>query len=414
MIPPAHLNREEQAMYDAIVIGARCGGAPFAMLLARAGRRVLLVDRATFPSEVLSGHAIQPAGVARLARWGILERVRATGTPFTQAVRFDAGPVVLEGVPTPSAGVADTVCIRRTVIDTLLVGAAAEAGVEVREGCTVKELVFSDGRVTGVRGRDSNGRPFTEKAAVVIGADGMHSLVARSVGAGAYHQFPAVSVNAYSYWAGLDVSAVELYVRPGRFIVAVPTNDDLVIINQGAVVADQAAYRADMEKEFRETLQLAPGLAERVAGGERVERFRFTTQTEGFFRVPAGPGWALVGDAGYHKDPITAQGMLDAFRDAELLAEAVDRGLERGPVGLDHALAGYQAARDKAALPMYELTCRLARLEPPDEVMAQLLSALAGNPADTSRFLGIIAGSVPVTDFMDPANVNRILGRLAA
>jgi 2-polyprenyl-6-methoxyphenol hydroxylase-like FAD-dependent oxidoreductase len=414
MIPPEHLDREEIAMFDAIVVGARCGGSPTAMLLARAGRRVLLVDRTTFPSDVLSGHAIQPAGGARLARWGLLDRVRATGTPFTPAVRFDAGPVVLEGVPTPTAGIADTICIRRTVIDTLLVDAAAEAGVEVRAGCTVKELLFTDGRVTGVRGRDSNGRPFTEKAAVVIGADGMHSLVARAVGAAAYHQVPAVSVNAYSYWSGLDVSAVELYVRPGRFIVAVPTNDDLVIINQGAAVADQAAYRADLEKEFRQTQQLAPGLAERVASGERVERFRFTTQTEGFFRVPAGPGWALVGDAGYHKDPITAQGMLDAFRDAEWLAGAVDRGLEGGPDGLDHALTGYQAARDRAALPMYELTCQLARLEPPDEVMARLLSALVGNPADTSRFLGIIAGSVPVTEFMNPANVDRLLGRLAA
>jgi 2-polyprenyl-6-methoxyphenol hydroxylase-like FAD-dependent oxidoreductase len=221
-------------------------------------------------------------------------------------------------------------------------------------------------------------------------------------------------VNAYSYWAGLDVRAVELYVRPGRFIVAVPTNDDLVIINQGVAVADQAAYRADLEKGFRETLQLAPPLAGRVSHGERVERFRFTTRTEGYFRVPAGPGWALVGDAGYHKDPITAQGMLDAFRDAELLAGAVDRGLEAGPAGLDRALAGYQSARDRAALPVYELTCQLARLAPPDDLMAQLMTALAGNPAETSRFLGLIAGSVPVTDFMDPANVDRILGRVAA
>jgi 2-polyprenyl-6-methoxyphenol hydroxylase-like FAD-dependent oxidoreductase len=401
-------------MYDAIIVGARCGGAPTAMLLARAGRRVLLVDRSTFPSDVLSGHAIQPAGVARLARWGLLDRVRASGTPFTPAVRFDAGPVVLEGTPTPASGIADTVCIRRTVIDSLLVDAAAEAGVEVREGCTVKELVYADGRVAGVRGRDGNGRLFTEKAAIVIGADGMHSMVARTARAAAYHEFPAVTVNAYSYWAGLDVDAVELYGRPGRFIVAVPTNDNLVIINQGVSVADQAVYRANMEKEFRRTLHLAPQLAERVAGGERVERFRFTTHTNGYFRVAGGPGWALVGDAGYHKDPITAQGMLDAFRDAELLAGAVDRGLEGGPGGLDRALAGYQAARDRAALPMYELTCQLARLEPPDEIMARLMTALAGNAAETSRYLGIMAGSVPVTEFMHPANIDRILGRVAA
>jgi 2-polyprenyl-6-methoxyphenol hydroxylase-like FAD-dependent oxidoreductase len=401
-------------MYDAIVVGARCGGAPTAMLLARAGRRVLLVDRATFPSDTLSGHAIQPSGIARLARWGLLDRVRATGTPFTPTVRFDAGPAVVEGIPAPAEGIADTVCIRRTVLDTLLVDAAGEAGAEVREAFTIKGLVFDEGRVVGVRGRDINGRDFTEKSAVVIGADGVHSMVARSAGATGYHMRPAVTVNAYSYWSGLDVRAVELVARPGRFIVAVPTNDDLVIINQVIPVAEQGAYRADMAGAFGRTLQLAPDLANRVADSERVERFRLTTDTGGYFRVPAGPGWTLVGDAGYHKDPITAQGMLDAFRDAQLLADAVDHGLDTGPDGLDRALAGYQAARDRAAWPMYEFTCQLARLEPPDDVMAQLLFALAGKPAETSGFLGIMAGSVPISDFMDPTDVERILTPMAA
>jgi len=402
-------------MYDAIIVGARCGGAPTAMLLARSGRRVLVVDRAAFPSDTLSGHAIQPAGVARLARWGLLDRVRATGTPFVPTVRFDAGSVVLEGVPESVDGIADTVCPRRTVFDTLLVDAAAEAGAEVRERFAVKGPIVEDGRVVGVRGRDVDGREVIERASVVIGADGVHSMVARSVGASAYRAFPAVTVNAYSYWAGLDIRAVELYLRPGRFIVAVPTNDDLVIINQVIALAHQAAYRSDIERAFGDTLRMAPGLAERVAGAERVERFRFTTDTDGYFRVPAGPGWALVGDAGYHKDPITAQGMVDAFRDAQLLTDAVDRGLEAGPSGLDRALAGYHAARDEAALPMYEFTCHLAQVDqPPDATMVQLLRALDGNPAETSRFLGIMAGSVPVAEFMDPANVGRILARAAA
>ncbi len=397
-------------MYDAIIVGARCAGAPTAMLLARSGRRVLLVDRAAFPSDTLSGHAIQPAGVARLAQWGLLDRVRATGTPFTPCVRFDTGRAVLEGIPAPVDGITDTVCIRRTVLDTLLVDAAVEAGAEVRERFTVKELVLEDGRVVGVRGRDAGGREVTERASLVVGADGVHSLVARLAGARAYHVAPAATVNAYSYWSGLDVRAVELYVRPNRFIVAVPTNDDLVIINQGVTLTDQAAYRSDIAGAFTATLGSAPGLSERVAAAERVERYRFTTDTQGFFRVSAGRGWALVGDAGYHKDPITAQGMLDAFRDAELLADAVDRGLETGPSGLDRALAGYQAARDRAALPMYEFTCQLARVDqPPPDEMLHLLHALGGNPADTSRFLGIIAGSVPLGEFMNPVNVERIL-----
>ena len=89
-------------MYDAIVIGSRCAGAPTAMLLARAGRRVLVVDRVTFPSDVLSGHTIQPSGVARLQRWGLLDKIRATGVPYTSTVRFDFGPVVLKATPSPS------------------------------------------------------------------------------------------------------------------------------------------------------------------------------------------------------------------------------------------------------------------------------------------------------------------------
>jgi 2-polyprenyl-6-methoxyphenol hydroxylase-like FAD-dependent oxidoreductase len=156
---------------------------------------------------------------------------------------------------------------------------------------------------------------------------------------------------------------------------------------------------------------MAPHLAARVNEGERVERFRFTHETDNFFRVPAGPGWALVGDAGYHKDPITAQGMLDAFRDAELLADTIDRGLEHD---LDRALVEYQRARDAAALPIYEFTCQLAHVEqPPPPDMQALIAALAGNSAQTSRFLGIMAGSVPLAEFLSPANVGGIMAEAA-
>jgi 2-polyprenyl-6-methoxyphenol hydroxylase-like FAD-dependent oxidoreductase len=398
-------------MYDAIVIGSRCAGAPTAMLVARRGRRVLLVDRSVFPSDVLSGHAIQPAGVARLARWGLLDRVRATGVPFTSRVRFDFGPVVLEGEPAPVEGITDTVCIRRTVLDSLLTTAAAEAGVEVRQGFTVKDLVWEDGRVVGIRGRDATGRAVEERAAVVIGADGEHSFVARAVGAPIYHHRPGTTFNSYSYWRGVDLSGVEIYTRPGRFQVAVPTNDDLVIINQAVPVAEAERYRGRVADAFMETLGELPHLAERVAAGERVERFRSLTLGDGFFRQPAGPGWALVGDAGYHKDPITAQGMLDAFRDAELLADGVDAGLE-GDMAAE--MRDYQRARDEAALPMYEFTCGLAELAPPDDALVQLVGALVGNGPQISRFLGLIAGSVTVPDFLSPDSVAEIMASASA
>ncbi len=399
-------------MYDAIVIGSRCAGAPTAMLLARKGRRVLVVDRATFPSDVLSGHSIQPAGVARLDRWGLLDRVRATGAPFTSAVRFDFGAVVLEGTPTAVDGIDSIVCIRRTILDALLADAAEEAGAEVRTGFTVKELVVEDGRVVGIRGRDACGTAVEERSSVVIGADGVHSFVARTVNAPTYHERPAAGGCVYSYWKGVDIQATELYVRPRRFMVALPTNDGLTMVAQNVAIDDLAAYRQDIEAAWDADLATIPHLANRLRNAQRVERFRMTPETRGFFRVAGGPGWALVGDAGYHKDPITAQGMSDAFRDAELLADGVDTGLARDD--LDAALVGYQQARDEAALPMYEHTCQLARVEqpPPAEVQA-LIGALAGNPAQISRFLGIMAGSVPVSEFFSPESIGEIFAAAA-
>jgi flavin-dependent dehydrogenase len=399
-------------MYDAIVIGSRCAGAPTAMLLARAGRRVLVVDRATFPSDVLSGHTIQPAGVARLERWGLLDQVRATGVPFTSKVRFDFGPVVLEGIPTPIEGISDAVCIRRTVFDALITAEAGAAGAEVRQGFTVQSLLWEGDRVVGIRGRDATGAVVEERASIVIGADGVRSFVAREVGASTYDEVPATTVNVYSYFRGLDIDAIELYVRPNRFFVATPTNDGLTFVNQTVPVGEASRYRGRMADAYAETIAEVPHLAERLARAERVERFRWAPPGDAFFRVPAGPGWALVGDAGYHLDPITAQGMLDAFRDAELLAGAVDRGLAGD---LSEELLGYQRARDTAAMPMYEHTAQLADVAapPPAEVQA-LIGALAGNAEQTSRFLGIIAGSVPVPEFFDPANLDAIFAASAA
>jgi flavin-dependent dehydrogenase len=399
-------------MFDAIVIGSRCAGASTAMLLARQGRRVLLVDRATFPSDVLSGHTIQPAGVAHLKRWGMLDRVRATGVPFTSRVRFDFGPIVLEGAPVPVDGVNDAVCIRRTIFDTLLTAEAADAGADVRQGVTVKSLLWEDGRVVGIRGRDATGRTVEERAHIVIGADGVNSFVARSVGAPTYHEVPAKTVNIYSYWRGLDLEALELYTRPNRFFVATPTNDGLAFVNQTVPAHEAGRYRDRVADAYAETVAEVPHLAERLSAAERVERFRWAPPGDAFFRVPAGAGWALVGDAGYHLDPITAQGMLDAFRDAELLAGAVDRGLTGH---LDEELRGYQQARDIAATPMYELTATLADIEaPPSEEMLGLIGAIFGNPAQTSRFFGLMAGSVPIPEFFSPESVGRIIAEAQA
>ncbi len=403
-------------MYDTIIVGSRMAGAPTAMLLARKGRRVLVVDRAAFPSDVLSGHTIQPVGMARLARWGLLERVLATEVPLSSNVRFDFGPIVLEGRPVPIDGIDSAACIRRTIIDPLLTDAAAEAGAEVRLGTAITELVRSGGRIVGVRGHGPDGEPFEARASVVVGADGARSFVARSVGAEMLVHRPATTSTVYSYWRGLPVDGIELAARPARFHVAAPTNDGLTLVAQQFPVGHDAVFQGRTADAFDESLADLPDLAERLHAAERVERFRFARIADSFIRRSHGSGWALAGDASCHKDPVTAQGMGDALRDAELLADAIDEGLATGSTeGLDTALARYQAVRDEQVRPMFDHTANLADLEaPPPPEMMELIAALAGQPGQISRFLGIVAGTVAVPDFFSPESVGRIMASAAA
>ncbi len=395
-------------MYDAIVIGARCAGSPTAMLLARKGYRVLLVDRDTFPSDHMSTHWIHQPGVARLARWGLRERLAATGCPPITAITMDIGPFALQGTPPPAGDVTEAYCPRRIVLDKLLVDAAVEAGAELREGFSVQNLVWDGNRVSGITGRSASGATVTEQARIVIGADGIHSLVARQVEAPTYNTKPALSCAYYSYWSGVPVDSVGFYPREHRGFGVLPTHDGRTCIIVGWPHEEFHAYRADVEGNFLKTLELAPAFAERVRQGKREERFTGTAEMSNFFRKPYGPGWALVGDAGYHKDSITAQGISDAFRDAELVAEAVDAGFS-GKREIEDALAEYEQQRNAAAFPIYEFTCQLASLEPPPPEMQQLFAALRGNQADTDRFMGVLAGTTPVSEFFAPDNVGRII-----
>ncbi|RAQ94171.1 NAD(P)/FAD-dependent oxidoreductase [Thermogemmatispora tikiterensis] len=399
-------------MYDVIVIGARCAGSPTAMLLARKGYRVLLVDKASFPSDHLSTHWIHQPGVACLARWGLRERLAATGCPPITSMTVDLGPFALRGT-LPSAGaIAEGYCPRRTVLDKLLVDAAVEAGAELREHCSLQDLLWDGERVSGIAARSAAGTPIREQARIVIGADGVHSLVARQVQAPVYNARPAFQCAYYSYWSGVELSGTEFYPRERRGFGVLPTHQGLTCIVVGWPHEEFHTYRADVEGNFLKTLDLAPALAERVRQGRREERFSGTAELYNFFRRPYGPGWALVGDAGYHKDPITAQGISDAFRDAELVAEAVDAGLT-GSQPLEEALASYEQRRNEAAMPLYEFTCQLAQLEPPSPAMQQLFAALRHNQEQTNRFLGTLAGTVPVPEFFAPENLGQIMGAAA-
>jgi flavin-dependent dehydrogenase len=342
-------------MYDVIVIGARCAGSPTAMLLARAGYKVLLLDKATFPSDKLSTHYIQPAGVQALAGWGLLDRVIAAGTPPIETFSVFLGP---NRLPTPPLE-SNAYCPRRYLLDQILVDAAAEAGAEVRQGFRVESLRMDGDTVTGIVGHGRDGVEVRESARYVIGAEGHHSLVAKTVKAPAYREREALTGGYYSYFSGVEVDGAEVYLTPNGGILAFPTNNGRVCIAAGGPRASFHSYRADIEGRFYEILDGAPEFAARVRAGKREERWMGSADVPNFFRKPWGPGWALVGDAGYMKDPVTGFGITDAFRDARLLAKAL--GLvfsgERSP---EEALQGYQDRRDAAAIPVYEMTLQMA------------------------------------------------------
>jgi len=387
--------------WDVIVLGARCAGSPLAMLLARRGYRVLLLDRATFPSDTISTHILQPRGVAALSRWGLLDELIATGCPPIHTYAFDFGPFTVAGAP----GADDSpvsYCPRRTVLDALLVNAAAAAGAELRQGFVVEEILIEAGRVVGIRGRTKDGRSVVERARVVVGADGHRSKVAKAVGAQSYNERPLLLAGYYSYWSGLPMDGrYDIYIRDRRGFGVAPTHDGLTLIVGGWPYAEFETNKQHIERSFLEMLDLAPPLGARVRAARREAPFA-GMPVPNFFRTPFGPGWALVGDAGYTRDPITAQGISDAFVDAERSSAALDAALS-GERSFDAAMSECQRERDAQALPMYELTCQLASLEPPPPEMQQVIGSILGNQAAMNGFVQMNAGTIsPAAFFSQP------------
>jgi 2-polyprenyl-6-methoxyphenol hydroxylase-like FAD-dependent oxidoreductase len=395
--------------FDAIVVGARCAGAPTAMLLARKGYRVLVVDRATFPSDTISTHLVHPPGVAALRRWGLLEQVVGSECPAIHRYAFDVGPFVISGTPGPEPE-AVSYAPRRTVLDKLLVDAAANAGAAVREAFTVDDLVWQDGAVAGIRGRWNGAHTVTEHARVVIGADGLHSTVAQAVSPDHYNERPPLQAGYYSYWSGLPMhGSFEGYDRGDRAFAAWPTNDDLTLIVVSWPYALFESHKRDIERHFLEAIDRAPALASRLRTARREERF-LGAAVPNYFRKPYGPGWALVGDAGYNKDFITAQGISDAFLDAERCVEALDQWLS-GRRSFEDALAKYQSSRDEHARPIYDFTAQFASLSPPPPEMQQLLAAIHGDQESMDGFVRVFSGVVSPAEFFHEDNVGRIFGR---
>jgi 2-polyprenyl-6-methoxyphenol hydroxylase-like FAD-dependent oxidoreductase len=371
--------------YDVIVVGCRVAGAATAMLLARHGARVLTVDRARFPSDTLSTHQLQLPGVALLRRWGLLDRLVASGAPGVRRIRADIDGVVLDGALPTHDGVDALYSPRRTVLDALLVTAARDAGAEVRDNVIVDRLLWRGDRVAGIRAFTRGERATALHADLVVGADGKRSFVADAVGAARYRVRPPATVASYTYWDGVPLAHGELYHRGGRAVAAFPTNDGLTIVYVAAPARELPVIRRDIAAHHLRTLDACGDLGARVRAGQRAERFRTTPDLPNHFREPVGEGWALVGDAGVVMDPVTAQGMSNAFRDAQRLTDALAAG----------DTTQLRRRRDAALTPMYDLTQRVAALRPVPLGARLALRALRGHSGAVELLLSVFSGITP-------------------
>jgi 2-polyprenyl-6-methoxyphenol hydroxylase-like FAD-dependent oxidoreductase len=346
-------------VYDAIVVGARCAGASTALLLARQGLRVLAVDRSAYGSDTLSTLALMRGGAIQLQRWGVLDAVKRAGTPPIRLTVFHYGDEQVDVPIKPRDGIDALYAPRRTVLDRLLVDAAVEAGAHVVHGPRLIELSRSvEGRVRGVVLQDRDGTTREVRSDIVIGADGQQSTVARLVGATAYRTGAHATGVVYGFWRGLTLPGYQWYYRPGAGIGSIQTNDDLTCL----FVATPATrfmeeIRHDLSAGYHRVMaDTAMDLATRLRTCELVGPLRGFPGQAGYFRQSWGPGWALVGDAGYFKDPFTAHGITDALRDAEFLAQAIG-------AGTDTALAEYQSRRDELSRELFTVTDRIASFE---------------------------------------------------
>jgi len=382
--------------FEAVIVGARCAGAATAMLLARSGARVLLVDRARYGSDTLSTHALMRGAVLQLNRWGVLPAIVVAGTPPVRSTTFSYTDQDVTVPIEPKFGVSALFAPRRALLDRILVDAAARSGADIRHGVRVDGLVTDrDGRVRGIQAV-AGGTHRRVEADIVIGADGLYSTIAQRVGAVCVVEGRHSTGVLYGYWEGLPVDGFYWRFERGAAIGAIPTNNGatcvFVAVPSSRLPGEltggtTAAYR----RLIRET---SPLVGARLDGARIVGPVRGFGGHHGFIKASTGPGWALVGDAGYFKDPLTAHGITDALRDAELLSRAVVRGTSA-------ALADYETTRNNLSRKLFDVTDEIASCQWTDEEVQSLHRAFS---SEMSREVRALAALEPM-----PGRVTSLL-----
>ncbi|MCS7476968.1 NAD(P)/FAD-dependent oxidoreductase [Umezawaea endophytica] len=376
---------------DVIIVGARPAGSATAIALTRAGRRVVVLDRARFPSDTISTHLLWPGGVAELRRIGALERVEAVGAPRLPIGMATSDGVTVRGRYSTVDGVDFGLCVRRGGLDAALVATARESGADVREGSKVTGLIVESGRVVGVRYADRDGTSQELRARLVVGADGRRSTVARLLGVQEpYRRKPSGRACFFGYWTESRPDWRDVAVQwrtDAELGTAFPCDGDLVLCLLQPPESRASDFKGDTVAEYLRTIKAMPGLAERLRGGELVGGIRSATGIESYFRRSSGPGWALPGDAGHFKDPVTAQGIRDALRYGRLLGEAAAPVLDTG--GLDAALLEWERGRERDCLEVYQWTNGLAAGEPMTPLELELFRKARARDGLTTRLLDV-------------------------
>ena len=402
---------------DVVVVGARCAGSAVATALARAGRRVVALDRVAFPADTISTHLLWPGGVAELQALGALERVLELGAPPLPLALAGAGEITVRGDYTPVDGIDYALCVRRTGLDAALVETARAAGAEVRERARVTGLVSDRGRVCGVRWRDGEGRERELRAPLVVGADGRRSTVARLVAAERPKRARASGRACfYAYWedARPEWRTTAAQWREGSELgTAFPCDGGLLLVLLQPPATRAGEFRADLANAYERTAVAIPGLAERLRGSRRASKVRAATDIASYFRRSTGPGWALPGDAGHFKDPVTAQGIRDALRYGRTLGEAVASVLDDARA-LDNALARWERERDDDCLEVYQWTNEVARGEPMSALETELYRMAADDPAVARQLLDVFSRSARPADVFTARRTLRLTGRALA
>lgn len=365
--------------YDCIVVGARAAGASTALLLARRGARVLVLDSGMLGSDTLSTHFIWPRGARHLEEWGLLSQLRSARTPPIGRIRFDPGYARISAAPPVEAW-----CPRRTVLDRLLVEAAMAAGAEVRHGTRVDGLLEEGGRVVGVRHRRGS-----ERAGLVVGADGRHSTVSRLVGAEAVESSPPQTGGFYAYFEGLPTEDAEFRHGEGHVTYLWPTNDSLTLVYIAVAAPGFPRLRANIREGFAAVAAGDDGVRERIRCARQVSPARGFTGEGPARRRRTGAGWVLIGDAASFKDPTAGMGISEAFADAAWLGEAAAAGIIEPCAG----------AREPEATRIFEFCRRVAELRAPETWLADVYRQVAGDPTWSGELLRMLGGEVAPADF---------------